>query len=301
MPISSSSMPRTAKLYTTQEKIEQLEARSRRLAPGEESAKQKKALKEATNEKKRLQFQVKLWVLLLILLIVTVVLAIARALPEDSGLLWLFQVPSVPEVVGDFATVLAPLLAISVAIERLLETVYNWVEQTSMAVADILVAPRETLSWIEREYQDAYKAADEAAKTVGVEAIPESLELLRMAEDRLTVAEERLRGWINAPEYLARKRAVCIWFGLMAGLVISVVGDLRMLRYIGIPAPRFIDMLVTGFVIGSGPGPMHDLIGILQNGKNALGNLAKVAKGQPVQEAMEALQRAEALQRRGEA
>lgn len=300
MAISSSSMPRTAKMYVAQKKIEQLESRSRSLASGEDAAEQHKALKKAAGEKNRLQLRVNLSLLFGILLVVTIVLAIARAWTEETRLFWLFQVPLLPQEVSDFATVLAPLLAISVAIERLLETAFNWFEQTSIAVADILVAPKEALDWVGLEYQGAYEATKEAAETVNVETTPESLELLEMAEDRLAKAEERLRGWVTAPEYLAWKRALCIWFGLMTGLVVSVLGDLGMLHYIGIPTPRFIDMVITGLIIGSGPGPMHDMIGILQGGKNALGNLAQVAKGKPVQEAVEALQKAEALRRREE-
>lgn len=300
MAISSSSMPRTAKMYVAQKKIEQLESRSRSLASGEDAAEQHKALKKAAGEKNRLQLRVNLSLLFGILLVVTIVLAIARAWTEETRLFWLFQVPLLPQEVSDFATVLAPLLAISVAIERLLETAFNWFEQTSIAVADILVAPKEALDWVGLEYQGAYEATKEAAETVNVETTPESLELLEMAEDRLAKAEERLRGWVTAPEYLAWKRALCIWFGLMTGLVVSVLGDLGMLHYIGIPTPRFIDMVITGLIIGSGPGPMHDMIGILQGGKNALGNLAQVAKGKPVQEAVEALQKAEALRRKEE-
>jgi hypothetical protein len=56
-------------------------------------------------------------------------------------------------------------------------------------------------------------------------------------------------------------------------------------------------MIVTGLVIGSGPGPMHDLIGILQSGKDALGSLTELAKGKTVQEAVEAIQKAEAMQK----
>ncbi|MBD3307434.1 hypothetical protein GF339_13480 [candidate division KSB3 bacterium] len=297
MPISSSSMPRTAKLYTAQQAIEQLESRSRSLRPElrpEEAAEQEKALHHAKKEKKQFQARLNLSLLLGILVVVTVVLAIARALPQKTGVFWLFQVPPIPHEFGDFATVLAPFLAISIAIERLLETAFNWFEQSSRAVADILVAPRETLDWVGKEYQEAYEATKQAAETVEVETTPETLELLEMAETRLAKAEERLRGWVNAPEYLAWKRALCIWFGLLSGLVIAVLGDLKMLSYIGIPAPRFIDMLVTGLIIGSGPGPMHDLIGILQGGKNALNNLGQLAKGKSVQHAVDALRQAEA-------
>ena len=290
MAISSSSMPRTAKLYVAQKQIEQLKSRSRGLSP-EENREKVGVLKKVTQEKKKLQLRLNLSLFLGILIIVTVVLAIARAIPEKTGLFWLFQIPELPQEVGDFATVLAPFLAISVAIERLLETAFNWFEQSSRAVADILIAPKETLDWVAREYQEAYEATRKATETLSLETTPESLELLEMAEERLAKAEERLRSWVNAPEYLAWKRALSIWFGLMTGLVIAVLGDLGILHYIGIPAPRFVDMMVTGLIIGSGPGPMHDLIGILQGGKNALNNLAQLAKGKSVREAAEALQK----------
>ena len=298
MAISSSSMPRTAELYTTQKKIEQLETRGRSLSP-EENKEKEKALKKAINTRKKLQLRVNLSFLLGILVVVTVVLAIARALPEKSGPLWLLQVPELPKEVGDFATILAPFLAISVAIERLLETAFNWFEQSSRAIADILVAPKEALDWVGREYQEAYEATQEAADTASIEVTPESLELLGMAEERLAKAEQRLRGWVRAPEYLAWKRAISIWVGLLVGLAIAVLGNLGMLRYLGIPSPRCVDMFITGLIIGSGPGPMHDLIGILQSGRDALGNLAELAKGKSIREAAEALQKeTEALQRR---
>ena len=298
MPISSSSMPRTRQLYKSQEKITQLEIRSRSLAPGENAEEKEQELQHATKEKKRIQERLTLSFLLGILLVVSLVLAVVRAFPEQSGFLWLFQVPAIPETVGDFATILAPLLAISVAIERLLETAFNWYEQTSTAVADILVAPREDLDWIQREYQEAYETTQAAAETLRVETTPETLEVFEMVENRLAKAEERLRGWVQAPEYLAWKKALCIWFGLLTGLIVSILGDLGILHYIGVPAPRIIDMLITGLVIGSGPGPMHDLIGILQSGKSALSNLGQIAKGKDVQDAIAALRQSEALRRR---
>jgi len=292
-------MPRAAKLYTINKQIKDLEqTRSRSLRPGEQAEKEK-LLQQATKEKQRLQFRLNVQLLLAILLVVTVVLAIVKVLLEGNTLFWLFKVPpSDLKEIADFTTVLAPLLAISVAIERLLETAFNWFEQSSLAVADVLVAPKEALDWIGQEYQGAYKATEEATEIVGVDMTPENLELLEMTEERLAKAEERLRGWVNAPEYLAWKRALSIWFGLLAGLVISVLGNLGMLRDIGVAAPRLVDMVVTGLVIGSGPGPMHDLIGILQSGKDALGSLTELAKGKSVQQAVEAIQKAEAVQTR---
>lgn len=300
MSISSSSMPRTRKLYKTQRKLDQIETRSRSLAPGENTEEQAKELKLVTQEKSRLQDRLTLSFLLGILFVVSIVLAVARAFPEKSGILWLFEVPALPQTVGDFATILAPLLAISVAIERLLETAFNWYEQTSIAVADILVAPREALDWVQKEYQEAYETTQAAAETLRIETTSETLHVFESAENRLAKAEERLRGWVQAPEYLAWKKALSIWFGLLTGLVVSILSDLGILHYVGVPAPRIIDMLVTGLVIGSGPGPMHDLIGILQSGRNALNNLGQLAKGQDVKDAIAALRQSEAMHRKEE-
>lgn len=314
MAISGSSMPRTADLYRAKEEIERLKSRSRGLSP-EEHEKKEKALKKAGQVQKKLQRRVNLSQLLGSLVFITVLLAIIRSLPEGmaspqaklspvmwvlESFAWLLKAPeAAQEVSGDFATLLAPFMSVAFAIERLLETGFNWFEQSSRALADILVAPRESLDWIGREYQEAYEATKDVTATIGVETTPESLELLNAAEERLTKAEARLRGWVNAPEYLAWKKALAIWFGLLIGLVIAVVGDLGMLRYVGISTPRFIDMTLTGLILGAGPGPMHELIGLLQGSKKAIGNLAELAQGKAVREAAEALQReTDALQRR---
>ncbi len=289
MAISGSSMVRTAKIYAAEKQIQDLEySKSRSLDPGVQAAEQKE-MKNAKQEKQSLLSNLHINVQMLIgsLLAVTAGLAVARTLAMGSPW-WIFQVPTnLPETVGDYTTILAPLLAISVAIERLLETGFNWFEQSSRAVADVLVAPKETLDWIGREFQEAYKAADAAADTLGADMTPDNLQLLQMTEDRLEKAEERLRGWTGAPEYLAWKRALSIWFSLMIGLIIAVLGDLGMLKMLAIPCPRLIDMIITGLVIGSGSGPMHDLMGILQGGKGALDSLSDLAKGNAVKQAFE--------------
>jgi len=318
MALSSSSMPRTAALSAAQEQMRRMETRSRSLSPEENEA-MDAAMKDAAKTMKRYETRISLSFLFTLLVIVTIVLAVMRALPEGisamtpktvadplaillASFAWLFgSAPLIKAVSADLMSVLAPFLAVSVAVERLLETGFNWFEQSSRAIADILVAPRETLDWIGREYQDAYQATKDAMDTVGVETTPEKLQVIAAAEDRLSKAEQRLRSWVEAPEYIAWKKALSIWFGLLIGLVISIVGDLGMMRYIGIPTPRVIDMVITGLVIGSGSGPMHDLIGILQGGKNALGSLADLAKGKSVKEAAQALSvETMALKRRSE-
>lgn len=289
MAVPSSSMPRTSQLLARQ----QLEEIDRLLEAGEkteeEVAGERKQLEKRSGRKWRLN----LWLLLGILLVAALVTAVLRALAEESRLLWLITIPSLPKEVGEISSVLAPLLAVAVAIERLLETVFDWYEQSVIAVSDIVGKVREPVDWIQKELLKAYSAAKDAAEKTSVTADEASLKALDMAEQRLAKAEKRLLGWVKAPEYVAWKRALSIWVGLLVGLEVAVLGDLGMLHTIGVPAPRILDMLATGLVIGAGPGPMHSIIGMLQGGKDALEKLADLAEGRAVREAAEALRKPE--------
>jgi uncharacterized integral membrane protein len=293
MKITSSSMDRTAKAYVNQKIQAQIEVLDEQVLKGEKTAGeiegQKQTLKSQLTKPKR--WRVNLNYLFGGLLLFALILAAIRSMQEQGGLAWLLVIPELPKTVGDLSVLLGPLVAISVAIERLLETIFDSYEQSVRTAADVLAAPVETLDWIAREYQEAYESAGKAAESIGVDATPETLGALDKAEQRLAKAEDRLRSWTDSPEYIAWKRALSIWAGLMVGLVVSVLGDLGMLHTIGIPMPRLLDMLVTGLVVGAGPGPMHALIGILQNGKDALGNLADLAKGKAINEAVVTLQK----------
>jgi uncharacterized integral membrane protein len=272
MVISSSSMERTAQVAA---KMDANSALDGQVEDGTKTVEEAAAEKEQPARKK---WRVNMRVLMLGLLFVALVMAGLRALPEQGWLGWLFSIPALPKEVGDIAMVLGPLLAVSVAVERLLETAFDAFEQSVRAVADVLAAPKDTLDWIGREYQAAYAAASEAANAVGEEASDGALAKLAAAEERLAKAEARVRSWTGSPEYIAWKRALCVWAGLAVGLGVAIFGDLGMIRTIGAPAPRLLDMVVTGLVIGAGPGPMHAVIGIIQSGKDAANNLADLAK-----------------------
>ena len=290
-PLSSSSLPRVTK---------QMGARAAASAPstavplaaGAPKTLAPPAALAAPVERKKWWEGLKLslgWALA-IMLAITLVTALVRAMSAGHGLGWLFQIPEAAKVVGDYATVLAPLLAVSVAIERLLETAFNWYEQSVQTVADVLAGPRTGLDWVRKELQDAYDAAQAVAGSIGATvANSQALEVLNAAEARLAKAEQRLSGWTKAPEYVAFKRALSIGIGLFVGLEVAVSSDLGMLRLIGFPMPRFMDMLVTGLVIGSGPGPMHSLIGILQGGKDSLQKLAELTDVRAVRESAKGL------------
>lgn len=275
--ISGSSMERTAQVAAKMEAVRALDGLVENgIKTAEEAAAEKDRLMK--EQPARRKWRVNMRVLLLGLLLIALVMALLRALSEQGWVAWLFGIPTLPDEVGDIAVVLGPLLAVSVAVERLLEAGFDAFEQSARAVADVLAAPKDTLDWIGREYQAAYVAASDAAAAVGVESSEGGLAKLAAAEERLARAEARVRAWTGSPEYVAWKRALCVWAGLVVGLAVAVFGDLGMIRTIGAPAPRLLDMVVTGLVIGAGPGPMHAIIGILQSGKDAANNLADLAK-----------------------
>lgn len=287
MSIPNSAMQRTAQVGAARHQLARLDTM---LADGKITAAE--AVRRRQTMARQLmgrQWTLNVRLLFAIMVAVGIVLAVLRALGENEGLIWLFTIPPVVQQVGDIAVVLAPLVAVSLAIERLLETAFDWFEQATRCTAEVLAAPRETLDWIGREYQEAYEAAAAAAEAVAVTLTPASLQALHEAEERLAKAEARLRSWTSAPEYRAWKRALSIWIGLLTGLIVAVIGDLGMFRALGIPMPRILDMLVTGLIIGAGPGPMHSLIGILQSGKDAVNNLAELAKGKALRDAAQAV------------
>ncbi len=199
-------------------------------------------------------------------------------LPNDGG----------PE--ADLTVILGPLVAVAIAIERLIEAAFDWYERSATAVADVLVKPREALNWIEEEYIRAYEATAIAADQVRVDVIPGELQRLGAAENRLAEAEARLRSWTNASEYVAFKRAFSIWIGLLTGLIVAIWGGLSFFQAIELRAPLLLDMLVTGLLIGIGPGPFHTVIGIFQGAKDSLKSLADLLQARSVQEAFEGIQ-----------
>jgi hypothetical protein len=98
--------------------------------------------------------------------------------------------------------------------------------------------------------------------------------LLEDAQRRLKEAENKLASAANSPDYRSAKSAVTIVLGLMLGVIIAAVGQIQAFALLGIAAvPPRIDVLITGLVIGSGSYPVHSVVGILQQTKDAIDGL----------------------------
>lgn len=94
-----------------------------------------------------------------------------------------------------------------------------------------------------------------------------------------------LRGWQNADlranQYVQFKSGTSLVLAVVVGVVIANYTGMRLFDYLRPLTPRLLeavppvwDVLITGFIIGAGTKPMHDLLGIITQTKNLLGSSA---------------------------
>jgi hypothetical protein len=121
---------------------------------------------------------------------------------------------------------------------------------------------------------DQLNAAVKVLRQEAEEKADSAKVLLEEAQRRLKEAENQLSSVTNSPDYRSAKGAATIVLGLMMGVIVASVGQIQAFALLGIAAvPARIDVLITGLVIGSGSYPVHSLVGILQQGKDALDGL----------------------------
>ena len=125
--------------------------------------------------------------------------------------------------------------------------------------------------------------------------------LIEKAEEKLAQAKVRLREYLESDSYRSRKCAWSLIFGIVLGWIVAFMSQLRMFGLLGIklPWPR-IDMLVTGLVIGTGSAPVHSLIGLLQNTKDAMNEARALWRGKAYSEIAAELRKLEEIQRQVE-
>jgi hypothetical protein len=258
------------------------------------------------NEKKIFEFPY--WlnlpnILLFIIIITSLVSAVMIALRQPEGLAWLFASKplvtpgSLPEDIGK---ALGPILALALAIERLVETIFNIFENNVKQVAKYGSAGATGLNYLEqvtslyyREMLSARKMLDTAVNVSSDNSKPVDkgilIKYLEDAEKRFTDASNRIFELPKDPQYVAWKRVISIWLGLFLGLLVAVFSDEGIFQHLNMSVPRLMDMIITGFVIGAGSGPMHSLIGILQSAKSTLDNVGSFTGLGPIKQEIQNL------------
>jgi hypothetical protein len=185
-----------------------------------------------------------------------------------------------PVTTGEVALVLAPLVAAATAIERFIEMVFDGYESLVLGASDFLGKSKGYLGWAKQQvrgWQDAF-AELQKRKSRDAARITE-------AENAIADAQDRLVGFLKSPFYTSRKRVLSLIAGIVLGVVVAYGAKLRMLAMVagifGIgggtgagsafaEVGRGVDMFLTGLIIGTGSAPVHSLIGLLQNTKDAV-------------------------------
>ena len=197
-----------------------------------------------------------------------------------------------PEIGSSLTMILAPILAASAAVERLLETVFNIIESNWLTLVAYLGRGLRWLKSAEAELQQARQWVADVSERYTQEAeglevgldgwvgsltkdvvsgMDQAKEIMDMADQRLTKAEQNLVSMTSSLRYKNAKATASVILGLMLGVIVSDLGSLRMFALLGIgTVPAKLDVFITGLVIGSGSYPVHSLVGFLQQFKDVL-------------------------------
>ncbi len=184
---------------------------------------------------------------------------------------------------GEIARLLAPLVAVAVVIERLIEMGFdlyeNSIRRVSKAATQAAKKAKDQadghLDWLRARIQDYESIVKDATQNFGP---GKSLKPLRDAEDALANFRDRLEDYLRSPQYTTFKRKVTLVAGVVLGVVFACVWRLGMLDMLNIraftewTAARYVDFIVTGLIIGTGAAPVHSLIALLQKSKDAVGS-----------------------------
>ena len=204
------------------------------------------------------------------------------------------------------AVLLAPLVAAATAIERIIEMIVSWYESIMLNASRWLGLGSGYVKWMREDIRTCQKALIALAHK-GADATPNDIAALRKAEEALAAAQDRLVEWLQSPFYSNGKKVITLLMGIALGLIIAFTTRLRMLALLGIQpgdvAPNLanfaagIDMLLTGLVIGTGSAPVHSLIGLLQNTKDAVDQARALWSGKAIKEVAAALSQAQVTAR----
>jgi len=198
--------------------------------------------------------------------------------------LWRDYAPVTASEAIDVALILAPLLAAAAAVERLLEVIFDFIE--TQAVRQIVALMAKTEKWINDAEDMAKKARDELIEfNLHLRPIEKTDGQLQAIEDQVKRAEALLANvTTQSPVYKQAKRMMTLYLSFLLGLLVAAFGNLQMLHLLGIlkPDPAWlanVDVLLTGIVIATGSGPVHSVINILQQGKQALESTSRFLEG----------------------
>jgi hypothetical protein len=197
---------------------------------------------------------------------------------------------------GEVALILAPLVAAATAIERFIEMIFDWYESLVLSTSDFLGQGKGYVRWAKQQVRELQEAVLRNGSSGDLGA-------LSQAEDALAAAQDRLVDFLKSPFYTSRKRVLSLVAGIVLGVIVAFTARLQMLALVAglfgagggtsasstlVEAGRGIDMFLTGLIVGTGSAPVHSLIGLLQNTKDAVDKARALWAGNAVRAAAQA-------------
>jgi len=192
--------------------------------------------------------------------------------------------------VTDFSVALAPFVALATAIERFWEIAFDVYERFALTVGKLVGSGARGITWMKSELDNANDAVSSVAEQLGNTNPTDPkygnlMAALQEAEERMLDAQDRIAETLKAPQYTTVKRAITLLGSLVMGLAVSLIGGINIFNAVGFRLPGGVDVLLSGLLVGAGVGPMHSLIGALQNAREAVSGLANLAKSSAVRNA----------------
>ena len=216
-----------------------------------------------------------LWTTLFVVFLSLLVTGIAYA--QDGG------PDSAADVSVEVAVLLAPLVAAATAVERIIEMIFDWYESMILDLSKFPAQASDYIGWARKEVE---RFKDELITPKGKDEQEDAFALrLRAAEANLLKAQDRLHEYLASPTYTSMKKKISLMIGIVLGLIVAISAQIKMFTLLGIPVPEnlgFVDMIITGVVIGTGSAPVHSLIGLIQNTKDAVDGARAMWSGRAI-------------------
>jgi hypothetical protein len=179
---------------------------------------------------------------------------------------------------SDVGTLLAPMVAAATGIERILEMAWSWFENAGrQLVATIgLGASWANYAQLQVHNAEATLTALTQQARPGAAAIDLTLDQrIAEAERNLINAQQRVSNALDSDRYRRAKQAASIIVGVGLGIAITIITGLDMFKLLGLTtSANIFGEIVTGVIIGAGTGPVHSLIGLLQQTRDAVDEAA---------------------------
>ncbi|HUS17398.1 MAG TPA: hypothetical protein VM536_20575 [Chloroflexia bacterium] len=190
----------------------------------------------------------------------------------------------------DVGTLLGPLVASATAIQQVITMFWNWVESGAQQMVAALGLGRSWATYAQEEIHAAEGALSQLAAEArrlrhvapnGPPTNPLVMEALdariNTAQQKLGDAQQQMRNALKSERYKSIKQGISVLASLVLGLIVATVTQLNMFALLNLPNNGgLFGVLITGLIIGAGTGPVHSIIGLLQQTRDAVDQAANL-------------------------